>query len=292
MKTTNQVTIHTSIPIDSLVVGQKVQIGNEPKSSRKQKSSRSYSETQSNNSYKDTNNISDSYKDFPPEVNYSKQSSRLPPKNASHSTSSMHYNKLASEMESFNEITSRLANYQANKKRKNFLIHQDWEEKYMNPLDKRMKKKFDTPQYKATIRDRKRALTALASPRSPPSQKSPQNKTSFSTQRSSQRSPDKNEEFPIFHLEINTAGLDDRVHKYQHHTAIEEKLTKFILTESGKYVEKPSYPERDIISAQNHERSLAQTRFFSGCSEENPKRGKQYFPQKYYSSIQSDIITY
>ena len=286
----NSVTIHTSIPIDSLRVGQKIQIGNEPKSSRRHKTQNS-EPTEFTSSNNESISISESYKDFPPEVDYSKQSSLVAPK-SSHSNNQIHYNKVTSEMENFNKITSRLANYQENKKRKNILIHQDWEEKYMSQLDKRMKKKFDTPKYKATIKERKRALTALGSPRVE-SNRNSSKRSAFSTQRMPQTSRFQDDSgFPIFHLEINTAGLDDRVHKYQHHSAVEDRLTKFIQGQTGKTVEKPSYPERDLLSAQMHERSLAQTRFFSGCSEENPKKGKQYFPQKYYSSIQSEIISY
>ena len=213
---------------------------------------------------------------FPPLTTYKKnrpRTSMTPKRRIPQEKHPMtNYKKLREDDELVRKVTDDLNTYKDNHQRKALQIHQDWEERYMKPLQSTMKKKLNGYNYNDFVTTRTRATTALGT-RSPYCEL-------YDIEAAS---------LPF--LKIPTNKCEDRIHKYQRHAATEQKLTAIVLQSHGITQEPPSFKERKTIDVQTW-RIMPDTRIFNAMMENGAPKGKRPFPEVSHSTISSVMDEY
>jgi hypothetical protein len=154
--------------------------------------------------------------------------------------------------------------YDANNTRKSLLKHQELEEHYLQPLDRRLASKTMGPKYAEFRERRARAVTA------------------FMTQ--SKLSDTFLEEMPaIPTIQLNIGDMTDPIKRYRKRAKREEQLAETVARSTGEWVPPVLPPEGDTMNLKKWG-ILAETRFYQGKGPMAAK-GKRICPGKYLSSL-------
>lgn len=146
-----------------------------------------------------------------------------------------------------------------NMTRKSAQIHLDWEDSYMQPLFKEIKRKMTGQSYDDFKKAKTRAKTAIS--------------------RAKTREEEEERSLSIPVMRLSTAKLTDRVHKYQKNQATEDRLTRFIMKSQGIEEEKPTVRERVTFDVTSWKQQ-SESRLFCGAAT-----GKRLFPGMMPSKI-------
>ena len=181
--------------------------------------------------------------------------------NKSEGLSTSKYSKIRTEKTFMKTVEANLSTYKDNHKRKVAQIHQDWEERYVQPFNERMKNQLNGERYSSFKNTRSRAITALG-----PS-------TCYST-----LSADIPVEVPT--VKVSTSGLSDKVHNFTKHVKKERELTREVCgTDGVRRLPKDVRPAEEALA------QLKETRFYG----ENTKAGRKYFPSVLKSEVYDEI---
>ena len=165
------------------------------------------------------------------------------------------------------KVEANLVVYKENHQRKVSQIHQDWEERYMNPYNERMKNRLFGEKYDLFKTQKLRSITATG------------DRPTLST-----LSLDEPVDFPK--ITLGTKGLEDKVHKYHENNKKEQELTKFIQTKTGNYIEPPILKERNTVDLVAW-RLQPETKFY--CPDKEFPKGKKQFELKFKSTLNKEM---
>ena len=156
-------------------------------------------------------------------------------------------------------------------------MHNELEEKYINPLARKLVEKTNGDDYYKYLKAKDRARTALDKTRSKPSSAV----SIVISDTSSQDFP----EMPM--LKYDTHDLVDPINRYEKNNQMEKKLTKIIKRANGECEEPPKLPERDTINLKRW-KALSDTRFYSG----DTTKGRKTSPSIFKSTVTECIDNY
>jgi hypothetical protein len=206
------------------------------------------------------------------------------------------YHKVKDDADLVEHAEANLGTYLDNHKRKTLQIHQDWEERYMQPLEEKMKKRLNGPHYDDFSATRSRAATrlndTLRAPvdtprRRPPNEfrtcSRPSTALTMGTMRAARPlAVPESEELP--YVKIPTSGLDDRIHKYRVHVATEARLTATVNASNGIYPVEKKLDERVTVDPIGWQ-IKRETRFFGQDTADPIKKGRRFFPEYVASKV-------
>jgi hypothetical protein len=177
------------------------------------------------------------------------------------------------------KATDYMQTYGDNHTRRNFQIHQDWEERYMRPLHGRMKTKLNGRNYSAFRETRSRAVTALQ-------EKSGVKLTGLGS--GPLYNPlDDNDAAELPYVRIPTRGLEDRVHGYQQRAESESELSSIVNEINGPITPPPPLKERMTIDPVGW-KFLPETRnFYDPKDATKVRKGRRAFPGIMQAKIQT-----
>ncbi|EAY07757.1 hypothetical protein TVAG_000410 [Trichomonas vaginalis G3] len=176
------------------------------------------------------------------------------------------FNKLRQEEKLIGQVDQYLSVYESNHKRKTLMMHQEFEEHYLQPVSRKLMKKVNGPEYDKYVRARSQAIKTF--------------ETQISQKDSLQR------QLPsIPTISFDTSDIVDPVMKYRKNAQKEQTLTKIIAMQNGEYKPPEPIQERDTMNLKKW-KILAQTRFYEGTGS-TPK-GKKVFPQKFLDNVRED----
>ncbi|OHS97469.1 hypothetical protein TRFO_36332 [Tritrichomonas foetus] len=258
---TNEVTVHTEQPLTSLLCGRSPVIVNRRIIRKKEPA------------VQEIDKIDLSA--FPPEITtYRKRSRsavrtrrRLPEEKIPMTR----YKKIKNEEPLIQKVTTNLDTYTDNHRRKAIQIHQDWEERYMRPFLSTMKHKLNGYDYDDFVTTRTRATTALGT-------RSPYNALNDV------------EAASLPYVRIPLSSCEDRIHKFQRHTATENRLTDFVLRSQGINTEKPPLKERNTVDVEAW-KILPETRFYDP-STTTRKKGRRPYREILNSTVNRQMDQY
>lgn len=173
------------------------------------------------------------------------------------------YSKLRNETQLLEQVEGYLNVYENNHRRKTLMMHQEYEEHFLQPLSKKLLKKVNGPEYDRYLKARTRAITAF--------------------DRQTQMKDTAGKELPeIPAIKYDTQGVVDPVMRFKENANKEKALTTIIAKQTGEYQKPAEVKERDTMDLKKW-KILAQTRFYNGTGT-TPK-GKKIFAQKYADQI-------
>lgn len=177
------------------------------------------------------------------------------------------FSKLKGETSNLEDIDAYLGVYETNHRRKALLMHQEVEEQYLQPVQRRISKKVTGDEYQAFLKRRKRAIAH------------------FDARTKVRDTFNK----PLPTIPTLTAQVGDLVNpitRFRRHAQREAELTDFIAKSTGTYEEPPTFKENDTMNLKQW-RILAETRFYAGT--EPASKGKRVFDEKFRSSVADQI---
>lgn len=146
-----------------------------------------------------------------------------------------------------------------NMNRKSAQIHLDWEDCYMQPLFKEIKRKMTGQSYDDFRKAKTRAKTAILKAKN------------------REEEEERSRSIPV--VRLSTSKLTDRVHKYQKNQETEERLTRFIMKSQGIEEQKPTVKERVTFDVASW-KPQSESHIFCGAPT-----GKRQFPGMMPSKI-------
>ena len=176
---------------------------------------------------------------------------------------SSQFAKLRNEESLLQQAEKYLNVYENNHRRKTLIMHQEYEEHFLQPLSKKLLRKVNGPEYDKYLRARTRAISAF--------------------DKQTRMKDVHGKEYPtIPTITYDRQGIVDPVTRFREHAQREKELTTIIAKQTGEYKKPTPIKERDTLDLKRWE-MLTQTRFYDG-SGTLPK-GKRLFPQKYTDHI-------
>jgi hypothetical protein len=169
-----------------------------------------------------------------------------------------------------------MGTYADNHRRKAIHIHKDWEDRYMTPLESRMKRKLTGRPYSEFRDTRSRATTALE-------EKSGVRMTGLESGPVYNALTDEDSVTLPF-VQIPTDGCDDRIHKYRKVTERESNLTQVVDESRGIVHEVPVLKERMTVDPVAW-KVLPETRFYHQNAAVPPRKGRRPFSEILHSRI-------
>jgi hypothetical protein len=176
----------------------------------------------------------------------------------------------------YDKAEDYLGTYGDNHRRKTIHIHKDWEDRYMTPLDGRMKRRFTGRPYSEFRTTRSEATTALA-------EQSGVRLTGLESGPVYNSMLDESS-VTLPYIKIPTSGLDDRIHKYRKYTEQEATLTEIIDESEGISHEPPPLKDRMTVDPVGW-KVLPETRFFHEGEAAPVRKGRRPYSQILESRI-------
>jgi hypothetical protein len=148
-------------------------------------------------------------------------------------------------------------------------LHQEVEERYLQPIARRLVRKTSGPEYESYVAKKMRAVSAF-------------------DRRTRVQDTFLDELPPIPVISFCTADLTDPIHKYHRNAQGEEKLTQFIAKSRGEW-ESPKEPfESDTMNLKKW-KILAETRCYHGKVDYPIRKGKQKNPGMFSSTVGAEL---
>jgi hypothetical protein len=163
-----------------------------------------------------------------------------------------------------------------NHRRKAVQIHQDWEDRYMQPFHGRMQRKMNGRPYSEFHSNRTRTLSELETQSGGP----PSGLGSGPLYNALEDEDSVN----VPYVKIPTDGLDDRIHKYLQHTKTEDRLSRLVNESHGISVEEPQITERNTVDVKGWT-VLPDTRLYVEDEIQAVKKGRRPFSEILHSKI-------
>lgn len=171
--------------------------------------------------------------------------------------------------ETLEHVEGFLGIYEKNRSRKAMILHQDYGERYLQPLARKLVEKTTGPEYEEYCRKRVQALSA--------------------PQSAAQTGSDFSKTEPEFQtLTMNISDIVDPIVKYRKNAEKEQRLERFIKSSMGQNIQPPHLVERDTMDVKKWA-ILDQTRFYHGKSEVAVPKGKRVYGGKFQSRIDGMI---
>ena len=179
------------------------------------------------------------------------------------SSNSSQFAKLRTEEPLLQQVENYLNVYENNHRRKTLMMHQEYEEHFLQPLSKKLLRKVNGPEYDKYLRARTRAITAF--------------------DRQTKMKDVHGKEFPtIPTITYDRQGIIDPVTRFREHAQRERELTTIIAKQTGEYRKPAEIKERDTMNLKKWQ-ILTQTRFYDGTG--TLPKGKKIFQQKYADHV-------
>jgi hypothetical protein len=180
-----------------------------------------------------------------------------------------HYAELRRELPDLESVDTYLADYTANHARKSMTLHQEVEERYLQPLARRLVRCTTGPAYERYVAQKMRAVSAF-------------------DRRTRVQDTFLEELPPIPVIGFVASDLTDPIHKYHKNAENEGKLTEFIARSTGEW-SSPSEPfERDTMNLKKW-KILGETRCYHGSVDYPIPKGKQIRPGKFASCLSTEL---
>lgn len=249
---------HSGGNLSYLLSGKVPHLGQRPKSERRER------DVTSNRQGLD-------FSAFPPEIENMRNGRGKPvqtPAYVEPRVETPRFDKIRSEGVDLNQISRNIELYDMKHARKRRQMHEEWENMFVQPFEKIMKKKLTGRPYTAFRKTRSRAVSAL----------SEENHPCILIDDDEYTAPPS--------LKLKTDNLEDRVHKYQRKIQHDKKLEQIVKESTGDDHPVPNFKERNTLDTQAW-RILPETRFF-GADGPSPK-GTRIFSKKFNSVIENTI---
>jgi hypothetical protein len=180
-----------------------------------------------------------------------------------------HSAELRRQLPDLESVDHYLTVYTANHARKSSTLHQEVEERYLQPLARRLVQCTTGPAYERYVAQKMRAISAF--------DKQTRVQDTFF------------EELPpVPVITFDASDLTDPIHKYHRNAEGEEKLTEFIARKTGEWTSPREPFERDTMNLKKW-KILAETRCYHGTVDYPIPKGKQIRPGMFASCLGTEL---